>query len=114
MRRVGTLALVGVGLIGGSFALALKKAGAVSTVVGFDRDGAAVQRAVELGVIDRAAGSVSESVNGADLVVVAVPVRAIGPVLHDVSLALGPNAVVTDVGSTKAQVVETARAELRE
>jgi prephenate dehydrogenase len=114
MRRVGTLALIGVGLIGGSLALARKKAGAASTIVGFDREGAALQRAVELGVIDRAADSVSEAVNGADLVVVAVPVRAMGPVLHDVALALGSHAVVTDVGSTKTEVVETARAELRE
>jgi len=114
MRRVGTLALVGVGLIGGSFALALKKAGGVSSIIGFDREGASLQRAVELGVVDRAADSISEAVSGADLVMVAVPVRAMGPVLHDVALALGPNAVVTDVGSTKSEVVETARAELRE
>jgi len=114
MRRLKTLALVGVGLIGGSFALALRRAGAVTRVVGFDRDRSALERGAALGVIDTATDSVSEAVKGADLVVVAVPVRAIGPVLHDVALALEPHAVVTDVGSTKEDVVRVARNELRE
>ena len=114
MRRLKTLAVVGVGLIGGSLAMALRRAGAVTTVVGFDRDTAALERAAALGVIDTAAQSVSEAARGADVVVVAVPVRAIGRVLHDVALALEPGAVVTDVGSTKAELVATARAELRE
>ena len=114
MRKLRALAVLGVGLVGGSFAAALKRAGAVLTVVGYDRDAAALQRAVELGVIDSAAHSVSEAVRGAELIVVAVPVRAIGPVLHDVSLALEANAVVTDVGSTKGDVMRTAREELRE
>jgi prephenate dehydrogenase len=114
MRRLKTLAVIGVGLIGGSFALALRRAGAVSQVIGFDRDAAALERAAALGVIDTTGTSISEAAAGADLVVVAVPVRAIGPVLHDVALAIQPAAVVTDVGSTKAQVVRTAREELRE
>jgi prephenate dehydrogenase len=107
------MALVGVGLIGGSFAMALRRSGAGLSIVGVDRDPRALQRAAELGVIDTAADSVSEAVRGAELVVVAVPVRAIGPVLHDVGLALDPGAVVTDVGSTKADVVALARGELR-
>jgi len=114
MRRLRTLARVGVGLIGGSFALALRRAGAVASVVGFDRDSAALQRAAELGVIDSAAESASEAVRGAELIVVAVPVRSIGPVLHDVALAMDSAAVVSDVGSTKGEVMATARAELRE
>jgi prephenate dehydrogenase len=114
MRRLKTLAIVGVGLIGGSFALALRRAGAVASVVGFDRDGIALERAAALGVIDTTAGSVSEAAKGADLVVVAVPVRAIGTVLHDVALAMETGAVVTDVGSTKGEVVRSAREELRE
>jgi len=113
MRRVKTLAVIGVGLIGGSLALALKR-GAVATVVGYDRDAAALERAASLGVIDAAASSASEAARGADLVVVAVPVRAIGPVLHDVALVMESSTVVTDVGSTKAAVVATAREELRE
>jgi prephenate dehydrogenase len=114
LRRPKTLALVGVGLIGGSLALALRRAGAVTRVVGFDRDRAALEQGTALGVLDTAADSVSEAVKGADLVAVAVPVRAIGPVLHDVALTLEPHAVVTDVGSTKEDVVRIAREELRE
>ncbi|HYC35189.1 MAG TPA: prephenate dehydrogenase/arogenate dehydrogenase family protein [Usitatibacter sp.] len=113
MKRFRRVALVGVGLIGGSFALALRRAGAVASIVGVDRDAQALERATALGVIDTAAESATDAVRGADLVVVAVPVRAIGPVLHDVALALDPAAVVTDVGSTKSDVVATAREELR-
>lgn len=114
MRRIRRLAVVGVGLMGGSLALALRRAGAITSIVGFDRDGETLERALSLGVIDTAAESVSEAAGGADVVVVAVPVRAIGPVLHDVALALGPQAVVTDVGSTKQEVIQAARHELRE
>ena len=113
MRRLKRVALVGVGLIGGSFASALRRAGGVTTIVGVDRDVQALERAAALGVIDTAAESVSEATQGADLVVVAVPVRSIGPVLHDVALALEPTATVTDVGSTKTEVVQVAREELR-
>jgi prephenate dehydrogenase len=114
MRRVKSLAVIGVGLIGGSFALALRRAGMATKVVGFDRDRAALETAAGLGVIDTAAESVTEAVKGADLVVIAVPVRSVGPVLHDVELAMDADAVVTDVGSTKAEVVRIAREELRE
>jgi prephenate dehydrogenase len=114
MRRLRTIGLVGVGLIGGSFAAALKRAGTGARIRGFDRDAQALQRAAQLGVIDEAADSPSDAARGADLVIVAVPVRAIGPVLHDIALSLSPDAVVTDVGSTKTEVVREARAELRE
>jgi len=114
MRRLKSIAIIGVGLIGGSFAMALRRAGLTASVVGYDRDPAALQRAAELGVIDRAAESVSEAVRGSELVMVAVPVRAIGRVLHDVGLSLDADAVVTDAGSTKGEVVRTAREELRE
>jgi prephenate dehydrogenase len=114
MKRLRKLAVIGVGLIGGSFALALRRAGFAGTTAGFDRDRSALERAVALHAIDDIAESVSEATKGADLVIVAVPVRAIGSVLHDVGLALDARAVVTDVGSTKAEVVEIARHELRE
>ena len=113
MRRLKRVAIVGCGLIGGSFALALRRAGVVGTLVGVDRNAQALARAAALGVIDTAAESVSDAAAGADLVVIAVPVRAIGLVLHDVALALDAAAVVTDVGSTKEDVVRVARAELR-
>jgi prephenate dehydrogenase len=114
MRRLKSIAVLGVGLMGGSFALAMRRAGLTASVVGYDRDPGALQRAAELGIIDRAADSVSDAVRGSELVMVAVPVRAIGRVLHDVSLSLDEDAVVTDAGSTKAEVVRTARDELRE
>jgi prephenate dehydrogenase len=114
LRRLGRVAIVGVGLIGGSLALALRRAGAAATIVAADRDLQALERASALGVIDQAADSVSEATRGADLVVIALPVRAIGGALHDVGLAMEPHAVVTDVGSTKAEVVRIARDELRE
>ena len=113
MRRLKRVAILGVGLIGGSLALALRKADAGTSIVGMDRDGEALERAAALGVIDVAADSVSHAVRDAELVVVAVPVRAIASVLHDVALALPPTAVVTDVGSAKTDVVKSARAELR-
>lgn len=113
MRRLKRVAIVGVGLIGGSFAIALRRAGVVATLVGVDRNAQALERAAALGVIDTAAESVSDATSGADLVVVCVPVRAMASVLHDVALALDPGAVVTDVGSTKEDVTRTARAELR-
>src|SRR5262245_21306863 len=104
MRPLKRVAIVGVGLIGGSFAAALRRAGGVATVVGADRNAQALERAAALGIIDTAAESVSDAAAGADLVVVAVPVRAAPAVLHDVALALDPGAVVTDVGSTKTDV----------
>jgi prephenate dehydrogenase len=114
MRKLKTLAVVGVGLIGGSFALAARRAGAAASIVGYDRDAAALQRAIELGVIDTAADSVTDCAHGAELVMVAVPVRALGPVLHDLGMALEPDAVVTDAGSTKAEITRLAKEELRE
>lgn len=114
MRRLKRVAIVGVGLIGGSFAQALRRAGVVATLVGVDRNAQALEKAAALGVIDTAAESVSDAASGADLIALAVPVRAIGPVLHDVALAMEPHAVVTDVGSTKGDVVEVARGELRQ
>lgn len=113
MKRFKRIAMIGVGLIGGSLAMALRRAGAAVSIVGVDRDAQALERATALGVIDTAAESASDAARGAELVIVAVPVRAAGGVLHDVGLALDAGAVVTDVGSTKSDIVRTARAELR-
>jgi prephenate dehydrogenase len=113
VRRLKRVALVGVGLIGGSFAMALRRASPGLAIVGVDRDAQAVARAAALGVIDTAADSVSAAAKGAELVVLAVPVRAIGGVLHDVALVVDTRAVVTDVGSTKGDVIRVAREELR-
>jgi len=114
MRRLRKVAVIGVGLIGGSVALAMRRGGLAAQVAGYDRDAGALESAARLQVIDQVAESVSEATRGAELVVIAVPVKAAAAVLHDVGLALDPSAVVTDVGSTKAEVIEVARGELRE
>ena len=104
------LTIIGVGLIGGSLARALKRAGVVGEVVGAGRDGAQLQKAQALGVIDRFDTDLAAAVRGADMVVVAVPVGAMGAVFRAIAPVLAPDAVLTDVGSTKGSVVEAARA----
>lgn len=106
------LAVIGVGLIGGSLARALREAGAVEEVIGTARRPASLERARELGVIDRGAGDPAEAAAGADMVVVAVPLGATEAVLDAVRGVLAPDAVVTDVGSVKRCVLETARSAL--
>lgn len=106
------VAVFGVGLIGGSFALGLKKAGAVEQLVGVGRSAGAVQRACALGIIDSAAASAAEAVHDADLVLIAAPVAQTGAILRSIAPYLPPHAVITDAGSTKADVVLAARAAL--
>jgi prephenate dehydrogenase len=106
------LAVFGVGLIGGSFALALKRAGVVARVVGVGRSQANLARAVELKVIDESADDAASALQDADLVLVAVPVQQTGRVLQQIAEHLEPGAAVTDGGSTKRDVVAAARAAL--
>ncbi len=106
------VAIFGVGLIGGSFALSLRKAGMVGELVGTDRSDAALERAFALGIIDRAAESAADAVHGADLVLLAAPVAQTGAVLAAIAPHLQPGVIVTDTGSTKADVVAAARAAL--
>lgn len=103
------IAIFGVGLIGGSFALALKKAGAVQQVVGVGRSLASLQRAQQLGIIDQIAGSVEDAVRGSDLILIAAPVAQTAAILSAIQPHLQPGTVVTDAGSTKADVVAAAR-----
>lgn len=107
---VQRLAIVGLGLIGGSFARALLRAGAVGEVRGYDADALRCARARELGVIHIAATSVAEAVSGADVVVVSVPVLQTREALTAIRLHLKSDAIVTDVGSTKLSVLEDVRA----
>lgn len=109
---INRLAIIGVGLIGGSLALALKKTGAVNEVVGYARSEDARQQALELGIIDRAADSIADAVSNADMVFVAVPMGAMATVFKEMAEHLSPEAIITDGGSAKAQVVEAARAAL--
>jgi prephenate dehydrogenase len=103
------ISIFGVGLIGGSFALALRKAGAVEQVVGVGRSHASLERARELGIIDHASISVEQAVVGADLILVAAPVAQTGSILESIWPYLQPGTVVTDAGSTKSDVIEAAR-----
>ncbi len=98
------LAVLGCGHIGGSLALALRKANAVRAISGYDVDPAAGARARERGICDVLAASAADAARGADVVVAAVPVRAMPPLFASLG-ALSPSSIVTDVGSTKAGVV---------
>lgn len=107
-RIYDKLAIFGVGLIGGSVALALKRAGQTGTIVGVGRHPDAMQEALQLGVIDQAA-SAAEAVKGADLILLATPVGQFPAILQAISPHLKPDAVITDAGSTKGDVVAAAR-----
>ena len=102
------LGLVGCGLMGGSFALALKRAGLVRRVVGFSPSESTRQRALDMGVIDAIALSAAQAAQGSDLVLVAVPVAATQSILAALVGALSPQALLMDVGSTKRDVVQAA------
>lgn len=99
------LALFGVGLIGGSVALALKQAGAVGEVVGVGRSAANLQQAIQLGIIDRIATDATDAVRDADVVLLAVPVGQMGAIMQAIAPHLGAHTIVTDAGSTKQDVV---------
>jgi len=100
-----TLAIVGTGLIGGSVAAALRHTAV--RILGVDPNRQALQQACALGLID-AAVSLQQAVACADIIVLAVPVGAMGQVLHEIGPALRPQTLLTDVGSTKADVVAAA------
>jgi prephenate dehydrogenase len=105
---INRLAILGVGLIGGSLARALRDAGHVVEIVGYGRTLASLQRAVELGVVDRIETSLSAAVNGADMVVLATPVGVMPEIFPAIAPYLGESTVLTDVGSVKGTVVAAA------
>ena len=104
--KVQTLAIVGLGLMGGSLGLASLERGLADRVVGFDQDPVSTRRALERKAITHAARSLAEAVSEADLVVLATPVGSIGDVFAEAAYAMPPGCMVTDVGSTKAGVVD--------
>ena len=112
--RFDRVAVIGVGLIGGSFALGLKAAGACGTVVGVGRNPANMRVATELGIIDAIETDAAAAVRGADLVLVATPVAQFAELFARIVPALGPSALVMDAGSTKQDVVAAARAAMGE
>lgn len=103
------LCIIGVGLIGGSLARALKASGACGEVVGYGRSAEALQSALELGVIDRAETDIAAAVKGADVIVLGMPVGAMETVLSQLKPHLEAQSILTDVGSTKGSVVEAAK-----
>ena len=110
--RINTLAVIGVGLIGGSLSLALKKHNAVGRVIGVGRSQANLDEAVRLGVID-AVATLEDAAN-ADVIFVATPVAQMPRVFAALAPSLGPRSVITDGGSTKQDVIAAARIALGE
>ncbi len=108
------LGLIGCGLMGGSFALALKRAGLVKRVVGYSKSPSTTERAKKMGVIDVAAESALLAVSGSDIVVLAVPVAATETTFKAIRHLEEPGVLFMDVGSTKRDVVDAARRVLRE
>ena len=102
------LALVGLGLIGSSIAWAAKRAGLAHEIVGYARSAETRETALRLGFIDRAEGSAAAAAEGADLVILCIPVGATGVVAQEIAGALRPGVIVSDVGSVKAAVVAQA------
>jgi prephenate dehydrogenase len=108
------LGLIGCGLMGGSFALALKRAGLVKRVVGYSKSPSTTERARQMGVIDVEAPSALLAVSGADIVLIAVPVAATEATLKSIKHLVTPQMLVMDVGSTKRDVIDAGRRALRE
>jgi prephenate dehydrogenase len=106
------IVIFGVGLIGGSFSLALRKACAVGEVVGFGRSTATLEEAKRLGILDRIGDDVAREVCDADLVLLATPVAQMAELFARIAPHLGARTLVTDGGSTKSDVVAAARANL--
>ncbi|WP_107819780.1 prephenate dehydrogenase [Neisseria bergeri] len=110
MPILNHIALIGVGLIGGSFVLDLKRQGLVRTVTGIDTDRDNLERALERGVIDRASVAIdADSIGSADLVLIATPVATVPAILTALRPVLPEHTWISDVGSTKSSVIEAFR-----
>jgi len=114
LSRFRQLTVIGVGLIGGSLARAIRQVGLCDSIVGYGRDEAGLQTAVELGVIDRYELDLGRAVRDADLIVVAVPLGAMAAVFTAMKPFLAADAIITDVGSAKQSVIAAARVALGE
>ena len=106
---INKLVIIGVGLIGGSFALALRKAGLVNHIVGMGRSRENLRRACEMGVINETADDLALALKGADLVFLAMPVGQTGKVMAQIAPHLEGRTIITDAGSTKQDVILAAR-----
>jgi len=107
---IGQITVIGVGLIGGSLALALKKAGRCRTVVGYSKTKASLRNALDRGAIDRLSMNLVDAVKDADVVVAAVPVGSMGDVFQAMAGHVPKRAIITDVGSVKGAVEQAYRA----
>lgn len=105
---INKLAIIGVGLIGGSLAQALKKADYVGEVTGFTRRPDQLQHAVDLEILDFGAVSISQAVDSADMIVLSTPVAAMKDIFPQIADAASKNAVITDVGSVKQSIISEA------
>lgn len=108
------LGLIGCGLMGGSFALALKRAGLVKRIVGYSKSPSTTERARNMGVIDVEAPSALLAVSGADIVLIAVPVAATEATFKAIKHLVTPQMLIMDVGSTKREVIDAGRRALRD
>ena len=108
------LGLIGCGMMGGSFALALKRANLVKRVIGYSKSPSTTEKARQLGVIDQAAESALLAVSGSDIVLIAVPVAATEATFKAIRHLVEPGVLFMDVGSTKRDVVDAARRVLKE
>ena len=102
------VALIGCGLMGGSFALAAREAGWAKFIVGYSPSESSKQKALSMGVINLATDNIAQAVEGADLVLLAVPVKSITSCFEAIAPALNSNALLMDVGSTKSDIVASA------
>jgi prephenate dehydrogenase len=107
---LGPLAVIGLGQIGGSVALAARAAGAVGEVVGWSRSAETLRRAREVGIVDRAATSAAEAARGAAVVVLATPVLSLGALAEEIAPALRDDVLVLDVGSVKQAAIAAVEA----
>ena len=103
------LCIIGVGLIGGSFALALRQAGLVKHISGCGRNKANLQKALDLGIIDNYSQDIKQAAKDADLIFIATPVGSFKPVLTELKDVLKADAIITDGGSTKVSVIKAAK-----
>ncbi|SEK80424.1 prephenate dehydrogenase [Nitrosovibrio tenuis] len=111
---INKLVIIGVGLIGGSFALALRKAGLVRHITGVGRSRENLQRALKLGAIDEIAIDVPSALKNAEIVFLSIPVGQTGVIMRQLASCLEPDTIVTDAGSTKQDVIAAARSHLAE
>ncbi len=111
---INKLVVIGVGLIGGSFALALRKAELVTHITGVGRSQANMERARDLGAVDEIARDLPKALKDADVVFLAIPVGRTGETMAQIAPYLEPDTIVTDAGSTKQNVIAAARAHLAE